>query len=80
MNPIANWTDADVDAYMIEHCLPVHPMVGRGYTSIGCWPCTMPPRRDGGQRSGRWAGQAKTECGLHLPPLDDANESDGGFS
>ena len=80
VNPIANWTDADVDAYTIEHCLPVHPMVGRGYTSIGCWPCTMPPRRDGDQRSGRWAGQAKTECGLHLPPLDDTGESDGGFS
>ena len=80
INPIANWTDADVDAYTIEHCLPVHPMTGRGYTSIGCWPCTIPPRPDGDERSGRWAGQAKTECGLHLPDLDEAIVDEGGFS
>ena len=78
VNPIANWTDADVDAYTIEHCLPVHPMTGRGYTSIGCWPCTIPPRPDGDERSGRWAGQGKTECGLHLPDALDAG--DAGFS
>jgi len=77
INPIANWTEADVDAYTIEHCLPVHPMVGRGYSSIGCWPCTVPPRRDGDGRSGRWAGQDKTECGLHLPPTEDQS---GGFA
>ena len=65
VNPIANWTDADVDAYTIEHCLPVHPMTGRGYTSIGCWPCTIPPRNEVDTRSGRWAGQNRTECGLH---------------
>ena len=65
VNPIANWTDADVDAYTIEHCLPVHPMTGRGYTSIGCWPCTIPPRNEDDTRSGRWAGQNRTECGLH---------------
>ena len=65
VNPMANWTDADVDAYTIEHCLPVHPMTGRGYTSIGCWPCTIPPRNDDDARSGRWAGQNRTECGLH---------------
>jgi phosphoadenosine phosphosulfate reductase len=65
VNPIANWTDAAVDAYTIEHCLPVHPMTGRGYTSIGCWPCTIPPRNEVDTRSGRWAGQNRTECGLH---------------
>jgi len=68
VNPIANWTEADVDAYTIEHCLPVHPMTGRGYTSIGCWPCTIPPRNDDDSRSGRWAGQNRTECGLHDEP------------
>ncbi|MBU6329149.1 MAG: phosphoadenylyl-sulfate reductase [Acidobacteria bacterium] len=65
VNPIANWTEADVDSYTIEHCLPVHPMTGRGYTSIGCWPCTIPPRDESDARSGRWAGQNRTECGLH---------------
>ena len=65
VNPMANWTDADVDDYTIEHCLPVHPMSGRGYTSIGCWPCTIPPRSEDDTRSGRWAGQNRTECGLH---------------
>jgi len=68
VNPMANWTDADVDTYTIEHCLPVHPMTGRGYTSIGCWPCTIPPRNDDDSRSGRWAGQNRTECGLHDEP------------
>ena len=65
VNPIANWTEADVDSYTIEHCLPVHPMSGRGYTSIGCWPCTVPPRNEDDARSGRFAGQGRTECGLH---------------
>lgn len=67
INPIAAWTRDDVDAYTVEHCLPVNPLAGRGFTSIGCWPCTRVPRRDDDPRSGRWAGTAKTECGLHLP-------------
>ena len=66
INPIAAWTDRDVDAYTIEHCLPVNPLAGRGYTSIGCWPCTRAPRGDDDPRSGRWAGSTKTECGLHF--------------
>jgi phosphoadenosine phosphosulfate reductase len=68
INPIAAWTDLDVDSYTIEHCLPVNPLTGRGFTSIGCWPCTRAPRADGDDRSGRWAGTDKTECGLHMPP------------
>lgn len=67
INPIATWTDLDVDAYTIEHCLPVNPLAGRGFTSIGCWPCTRAPRPDGDARSGRWIGSEKTECGLHFP-------------
>lgn len=67
VNPIATWTDLDVDAYTIEHCLPVNPLAGRGFTSIGCWPCTRAPRPDGDLRSGRWVGSTKTECGLHFP-------------
>jgi len=62
VNPLAAWTDADVQAYAIDNDLPEHPLVERGYGSIGCWPCTRPAT----DRSGRWATSDKTECGLHL--------------
>lgn len=62
VNPLAAWTDADVAMYAADHALPEHPLADRGYSSIGCWPCTRP----GEDRSGRWAGSSKTECGLHL--------------
>ena len=65
VNPIANWTDAQVADYVVEHDLPVHPLTHQGYTSIGCAPCTQLPTDPGDPRSGRWAGQARTECGLH---------------
>jgi len=66
VNPIAKWTEADIDRYTIEHCLPVNPLAGRGFTSIGCWPCTRAPKPGTDARSGRWAGTDKTECGLHF--------------
>lgn len=75
VNPIATWTDDDVDAYVRRHDLPVHPLADRGYTSIGCWPCTR-PAVDDDPRSGRWAGSAKTECGLHLPVPITAGPAD----
>lgn len=62
INPLAGWTDADVADYATEHDLPEHPLADRGYSSIGCWPCTRPAS----DRSGRWADSSKTECGLHL--------------
>ncbi len=61
-NPMIDTTRADLDAYVAEHQLPVHPLVAQGYSSIGCSHCTQP----GEGRKGRWAGKAKTECGLHL--------------
>ena len=61
-NPLAKWSDKEVWGYVHEHDLPYHPLHDRGYASIGCAPCTMP----GNGREGRWAGQAKTECGLHV--------------
>jgi phosphoadenosine phosphosulfate reductase len=61
-NPLVDWSDKDVWSYLHEHDLPYHPLHDRGYASIGCAPCTMP----GTGREGRWAGQAKTECGLHV--------------
>jgi phosphoadenosine phosphosulfate reductase len=62
VNPLADWTDRDVWAYIAEHDLPYHPLHDRGYASIGCAPCTQP----GEGREGRWAGDDKTECGLHV--------------
>lgn len=65
VNPLARWTDLDVERYVQERALPVHPLTRRGYTSIGCRPCTEPVAAGAAPRSGRWAGTAKTECGLH---------------
>ena len=65
VNPIAAWTDADLDAYIAEHGVLVNPLVAAGYPSIGCAPCTAKPAPGADPRSGRWAGRAKTECGLH---------------
>jgi phosphoadenosine phosphosulfate reductase len=66
VNPIAAWTQADVDAYVEKHGVLVNPLAYDGYPSIGCAPCThrVAPGED--PRSGRWSGQAKTECGLHV--------------
>ncbi|HEY9032433.1 MAG TPA: phosphoadenylyl-sulfate reductase [Pseudomonadales bacterium] len=60
-NPMIDVSRADRDAYIAEHDLPFHPLVAKGYSSIGCTHCTVP----GEGRSGRWAGKPKTECGLH---------------
>ena len=66
VNPIATWSDVDVQGYIAENDLLVNPLVLEGYPSIGCQPCTMKPVDGGDARSGRWAGRAKTECGLHV--------------
>jgi phosphoadenosine phosphosulfate reductase len=65
LNPLANWTDLDVEGYIADHDVPVNPLLAQGYPSIGCWPCTRPVAAGEDQRSGRWSGRAKTECGLH---------------
>ncbi|CAB4362578.1 unannotated protein [freshwater metagenome] len=66
VNPLVMMTDADVELYAQLHELPTHPLVDKGYASIGCWPCTRPVAPGEDARSGRWAGDTKTECGLHL--------------
>jgi phosphoadenosine phosphosulfate reductase len=66
VNPLANWTKAELDTYVAEHDLPPHPLVAQGFPSIGCWPCTKPVEEGGDVRSGRWVGQDKTECGIHV--------------
>jgi phosphoadenosine phosphosulfate reductase len=65
INPIAAWTDEDMQAYIDANGILVNPLVYEGYPSIGCAPCTSKPVEGADPRSGRWAGQAKTECGLH---------------
>ncbi|HEX7096396.1 MAG TPA: phosphoadenylyl-sulfate reductase [Acidimicrobiales bacterium] len=64
--PLATWTDEDVERYIREHDVIVNPLQFDGYPSIGCWPCTDRVADGADPRSGRWAGLAKTECGLHL--------------
>ena len=66
VNPLASWADDDVARYIADHDVPVNPLLGRGYHSIGCAPCTTPAQDGRDLRSGRWLGSEKTECGLHL--------------
>ncbi|HEU0042451.1 MAG TPA: phosphoadenylyl-sulfate reductase [Jiangellaceae bacterium] len=66
VNPLASWTDEQVDAYVTEHDILVNPLREIGYLSIGCAPCTRPVAPGEDPRAGRWAGSAKTECGIHL--------------
>ena len=65
VNPLAAWTQDDVDAYIDLHQVPVNPLAELGYASIGCAPCTRPVAPGEDARAGRWAGTAKTECGIH---------------
>jgi phosphoadenosine phosphosulfate reductase len=73
INPLANWSKADLDAYATANDLPVHPLTAFGYPSIGCWPCTRAVSRGEDARSGRWAGSEKTECGIHTPTAAELN-------
>lgn len=66
VNPLAAWTDEDMQAYIEAHGVLVNPLVDEGYPSIGCAPCTARPAAGADPRSGRWQGSAKTECGLHV--------------
>jgi phosphoadenosine phosphosulfate reductase len=66
VSPLARWTAADVDEYLAAHDLPRHPLADAGYPSIGCAPCTRPVAAGEDARAGRWAGSAKTECGIHI--------------
>jgi phosphoadenosine phosphosulfate reductase len=65
VNPIARWTQAQVDAYIAENHILVSPLIDEGYLSIGCWPCTQKVAPGADPRSGRWVGNSKTECGIN---------------
>ena len=67
LNPLAGWGPAQIEAQMPRRDLPRHPLVAKGYPSIGCAPCTRAVKDGEDGRAGRWAGLAKTECGIHRP-------------
>jgi phosphoadenosine phosphosulfate reductase len=66
VNPLAHWSAADLRAYMDRHDLPRHPLVARGFRSIGCLPCTTAVAEGEDDRAGRWRGSEKVECGIHF--------------
>ncbi|MDX1994707.1 MAG: phosphoadenylyl-sulfate reductase [bacterium] len=72
LSPFATWTEEMVWTYIHAHELPYNTLHTRNYHSIGCWPCTRPVVPGEDKRAGRWAGQAKTECGIHLSPTSYA--------
>ena len=70
LNPLADWTRAELAAYVAENRVPYNPLHDRGYPSIGCAPCTRAVRLGEPERAGRWwwEQESKKECGLHLRP------------
>jgi phosphoadenosine phosphosulfate reductase len=66
VNPLAHWTTQDLRDYIVENRLPRHPLVAKGYPSIGCAPCTTRVNDGEDPRAGRWRDQDKTECGIHF--------------
>jgi phosphoadenosine phosphosulfate reductase len=68
INPLAEWNRDDLAAYVAARDLPAHSLVAQGFPSIGCMPCTERVAEGEDARSGRWRGQGKTECGIHMRP------------
>jgi phosphoadenosine phosphosulfate reductase len=66
VNPLAHWSAEDLRGYMDAHDLPRHPLVAKGFRSIGCLPCTTPVAEGEDDRAGRWRGTEKVECGIHF--------------
>jgi phosphoadenosine phosphosulfate reductase len=78
INPLVGWTRRELWAYIDRYNLPAHPLLSQGYLSVGCAPCTAPVTEGQDERSGRWAGTGKTECGLHTESLlTPRNKPDG---
>ncbi len=66
ISPLADWTTRDVWQYLQQHGIPELPLYEKGFTSIGCQPCTQLPLDPNDIRSGRWQGKQKLECGIHI--------------
>ena len=79
VNPLADWTKADLDLYFADHDLPRHPLEAQNYASIGCAPCTSPVQPGEDPRAGRWRGWDKTECGIHVSPIDGPDPNEPAF-
>ena len=77
VNPLAHWTRDDLKAYAAAQNLPAHPLVSEGFLSIGCMPCTDRVANGEDERAGRWRGQSKSECGIHLSLSENARIVDG---
>jgi phosphoadenosine phosphosulfate reductase len=84
VNPLAHWGREDIEDYIVNNRLPRHPLVAKGYPSIGCAPCTSPVKEGEDPRAGRWRGSQKQECGIHFIngkavrgplPQDDTKEN-----
>ena len=65
VSPLARWTERQIAETFRARRLPIHPLVAQGFRSVGCWPCSRAAKPGEGPRAGRWAGSAKTECGIH---------------
>jgi len=72
LNPILIWYEREVWQYLALNCVPVNPLYGKGYRSLGCAPCTK-IAQGSNERAGRWIGTSKCggECGIHTKPLLD---------
>ncbi len=74
VNPLVGWSASDLLAYIDKAGLPPHPLVAKGFPSIGCLPCTSAVRPGEDSRAGRWRGRGKVECGIHVGALSEAAE------
>lgn len=75
ISPLVNFTSRDAWYYLKERKVPEHPLYEKGYLSIGCWPCTRPVQEGDDERSGRWAGKSKRECGIHTFMKEEKTEA-----
>jgi phosphoadenosine phosphosulfate reductase len=73
VNPLLNWTLADINKYVEDNNLPKHPLYDRGYRSVGCAPCTIAIGLSDNERAGRWVGRGMVECGLHTDMFSKKN-------
>ena len=76
VQPIVDWDSKRVQAYIYVNEIPYNPLHDVGYPSIGCIPCTRPVEAGQDERSGRWAGSEKLECGIHInaPLIKESND------
>ena len=75
IDPLARFTRLEIEAYLDRYRLPRHPLVEKGFLSIGCAPCTAQCGSADNPRAGRWSGLPKAECGIHRPPIFARNSA-----